>query len=116
MGLDTYAATDKDSIDLPDEIKKQFSDADIKLCGGMFSGNGNDGSFRGKVYYELIYEITLLTLYSDWIEPHWVKIMYNNFVAAYNNPTYNDKKDDISNLIKFFKVCVDNNLGLINWW
>jgi hypothetical protein len=42
--------------------------------------------------------------------------MYNNFVAAYDNPTYNDKKDDISNLIKFFKLCVDNNLGLINWW
>ncbi len=56
MGLDCYivhgndqdkAFTSKDSVLLEG----------INLCGGMFSGSGNDGSFRGKVYEPLIDEL-----------------------------------------------------------
>ena len=53
MGLDCYivhgndrdkAFTSKDA----EELK------DINLCGGMLSGSGSDGSFRGKAYEPLI--------------------------------------------------------------
>jgi hypothetical protein len=53
MGLDCYivhgndhdkAFTSKDSVLLEG----------ISLCGGLLSGNGSDGSFRGKVYEPLV--------------------------------------------------------------
>jgi hypothetical protein len=48
MGLDTYASRSPDDIELTEEDIQAFQEADITLCGGLFSGN--DGSFRGKVY------------------------------------------------------------------
>ena len=49
MGLDCYIVhgNDRDkgfTHEDDDRIK------DINLCGGMLSGSGSDGSFRGKVY------------------------------------------------------------------
>jgi len=57
MGLDCYVVhgNDRDksfTYEDDDRIK------DIQLCGGMFSGNGFDGSFRGKVYDPLIQELS----------------------------------------------------------
>ena len=31
---------------------------EVQLCGGLFSGGGSDGSFRGKVYDPLIQELS----------------------------------------------------------
>lgn len=36
-----------------------------QLVGGMFSGDGADGSFRGKVYDEFIRAVTKRTLYEE---------------------------------------------------
>ena len=47
MGLDCYIQIDDKAFDHED-IK------DVNLCGGMFSGQGNNGSFRGKVYSPLM--------------------------------------------------------------
>ena len=44
MGLDNFFSKSEAS---PQEVT--FSQ-ELKLCGGMLSGNGSDGSFRGKVY------------------------------------------------------------------
>ena len=53
MGLDCYIVHgndhDKAFTHEDDERIK-----DVSLCGGMLSGGGNDGSFRGKVYEPLI--------------------------------------------------------------
>ena len=53
MGLDCYIVhgndRDKSFTHEDDERIK-----DINLCGGMMSGHGSDGSFRGKVYEPLI--------------------------------------------------------------
>ena len=56
MGLDCYIVhgNDRDkgfTYEDDDRIK------DISLCGGMFSGNGANGSFRGKVYEPLVGEL-----------------------------------------------------------
>mgnify|MGYP006250168729 FL=1 len=56
MGLDCYIVhgNDRDkgfTHEDDDRIK------DINLCGGMLSGSGSDGSFRGKVYEPLVGEL-----------------------------------------------------------
>jgi len=56
MGLDCYIVhgndQDKAFTHEDDERLK-----DISLCGGMLSGSGSDGSFRGKVYEPLVDEL-----------------------------------------------------------
>ena len=47
MALDCYIQIDDKAFEHED-IK------DVNLCGGMFSGQGNNGSFRGKVYSPLM--------------------------------------------------------------
>ena len=47
MGLDCYIQIDDKAFEHED-IK------DVNLCGGMFRGQGNNGSFRGKVYSPLM--------------------------------------------------------------
>ena len=56
MGLDCYMVhgndRDKEFTHKDDDRIK-----DINLCGGMLSGSGSDGSFRGKVYEPLVGEL-----------------------------------------------------------
>ena len=47
MGLDCY-------IQIEDKAFEHEDIKDVNLCGGMFSGQGNNGSFRGKVYSPLM--------------------------------------------------------------
>ncbi len=56
MGLDCYIVHGNDH----DEAFTYEDDErikDINLCGGMLSGGGSDGSFRGKVYEPLMDEL-----------------------------------------------------------
>lgn len=57
MGLDCYIVHGNDR-DKAFTSKDDERIKDIQLCGGMFSGGGNDGSFRGKVYDPLIQELS----------------------------------------------------------
>lgn len=121
MGLDTYASNSPDELSLSPEDTQAFLDANIYLAGGVFSG-GNDGSFRGKIYKTLIQEITGFSLYKEWITPEMVKEMYlalqdcDPQTAIDESDTWNRTTGEILELRKFFKVCADRNLGLINWW
>ncbi|WP_322507540.1 hypothetical protein [Anaerolinea sp.] len=68
MGLDSYLFREK-TFDTSFELSHT-------LCGGMFSGNGENGSFRGKVYDHFFNAITGETLYQDAIMgPEWVREM-----------------------------------------
>jgi hypothetical protein len=82
MGLDTYAARSPGNIELTEEDIQAFQEADISLCGGLISGDGNDGSFRGKVYVMLVLEITDENLAQDWITPETVRKMYASLLAC----------------------------------
>lgn len=120
MGLDTFAAHTPDDIDLTEEDIQAFKNANISLCGGIFSGDGCGGSFRGKVYIETVFEITGESLYQEWIPPETVHKMYQSLMEF--NPDqglfvgrYDIKPVDILELRKFFKVCSERGLGLVGW-
>ena len=117
MGLDTYASRSPDDVELTDEDSQAFVDADIQLCGGMFSGEG--GSFRGKVYATLILEITDESLYQQWIPPETVRQIYlklMEFDVQRNVEVDDEELVSLPDLIKYFKVCSERGLGLIGWW
>ena len=119
MGLDTFAAHTPEDIELTKEDLQAFEQANIALCGGIFSGGGNDGSFRGKVYAELILEVTGQSLYAEWIPPETVKEMYDSL--AMGDPEdvagwgYKNTAQEVLELRKFFKVCSERGLGLVGW-
>lgn len=119
MGLDTFASHSPDEIELSDADVQAFSNADISLCGGIFSGGGNDGSFRGKVYAELILEVTGQSLYSEWIPPETVQEMYASLTECDPEEAalwgYRNTAQEILELRKFFKVCSEQGLGLVAW-
>jgi len=58
MGLDNYF---KRTVLSPDTI---IFPEDLHLCGGMFSGNGSDARFRGKVYVQFFQQNLDTNLYS----------------------------------------------------
>lgn len=57
MGLDSFLYVN--------EIGDTAFQLSGSLCGGMFSGHGSEGSFRGKVYYDAVSELTGMSLYDD---------------------------------------------------
>lgn len=121
MGLDTYASRSSDKIVLTEDDIQAFADAQITLCGGLFSGDGNDGSFRGKVYVMLVLEITDEYLAQNWIPPETVRKMYASLLAcdpkeAIRQHDVDNTADEILELRKFFKVCSERGLGLIGWY
>ena len=121
MGLDTFASRSPEDIELTEEDLQSFENAKLSLCGGIFSGDGNDGSFRGKVYAMAILEITGESLYQEWIPPETVCEMHcalASYESAMEKENYDiDVTDiEISNLCKFFKVCCERGLGLIGWY
>ena len=117
MGLDIFASRSPDDIELSDEDLQAFAGANIELCGGIFSGCGNDGSFRGKVYVMIILEITEVSLNQDWIPPETVQEMYAAFLAYYakDNENISKNRSQPNDLCKFFQVCSERGLGLVGW-
>tara|TARA_R100000808_G_C2112417_1_gene126113 strand:+ start:144 stop:515 length:372 start_codon:yes stop_codon:yes gene_type:complete len=61
MGLDNYFRYPA----APGETAPVIGKLDVALCGGLFSGNGEDGSFRGKVYYDTLKEICGVSIYNE---------------------------------------------------
>jgi len=119
MGLDTFASRSPEDIILSEEEIQAFNDAEIFLCGGLFSGDG--GSFRGKVYSFLVSEITGESLHAEWTPPETVREMYEVLAAcdpqdAVDDLGYPDHPpEDVIELLKFFKVCSERGLGLLGW-
>ena len=56
MGLDCYIVH-ANNREEPFTYKDDERLKDINLCGGMLSGGGSDGSFRGKAYEPLLDEL-----------------------------------------------------------
>jgi hypothetical protein len=119
VGIDTSASNTRDEISLTPKQVRAFEEADIELCGGMFSGDV--GSFRGKVYQIILYEVTGVNLAEEWLPPETVKNMHTaleqcdpeQVIADYGGR--NRIPSEILDLRKFFRVCAEQGLGLINW-
>jgi hypothetical protein len=121
MGLDTYASRTPGDVNLSDEDEKAFEG--IELCGGMFSGDG--GSFRGKVYSDVVAHVSGVSLYEEWIPPETVRDMAEAFDRCdpetverdmAENGVYETTASEVRNLRSFFRICADRDLGLIGWY
>jgi len=135
MGLDTFAIVGRDT--LYDAVEKNengnmviktklFKDVE-GLCGGMLSGNGNGGSFRGKVYDSFVQSVTGESLYQDDIDPDTCKMMSNKLVEYAENmekegtdkakSEYGETdRSEVDALAEFFNVCAENGYHVTGWW
>ncbi len=119
MGLDTFVDTNDE------KILNEFNNANLKLCGGLFSSNGQ-GSFRGKVYDDIVQDITGVTLYREQIGVDTLYVMRNKMVEFQNKTPKREfykylrdhfiTKREYDDLIIFFTICIRNNVGIVAWF
>jgi hypothetical protein len=122
MGLDNYPARDPEgTLSWADEAA--FRKAGIRLYGGLFSDG--EVSFRGKVYNELIEEVTGVSLYQKWIPPETVREMAaalsarspEELAQMLIGENYTEEHvREMENLQRYFQICAERGLGLIGWW
>jgi hypothetical protein len=120
MGLDTYAAPSPEG-DLREGDEQAFDEADLRLCGGMNSGSG--GSFRGKVYSDVVEHVSGVSLYEEWIPPDTVRAMAEAFdlcdpeavESEMAGGVYATSAVEVRELRRFFRICADRGLGLVAW-
>jgi hypothetical protein len=126
MGLDTFVSRSPDRPTLTAEDRATFAASGIELCGGMYS----DGltSIRGKVYAELVHQVTGISLYEHWIEPGEVTRLARaldvrsaddlarvwDTLDAPGGPGHSSH--ETAQLQQFFDICAERGLGLIGWW
>lgn len=131
MGLDSFFKMPKN----PDEEVKQynlpeFAEPYPSLCGGMFSGDGTDGSFRGKVYNPFIEELTGVSLYEEEINNETLREMVAKFEELFDSgkaldylKEFNEKsnwwelkENELFDLYRVFKAFTDVGAHLYGWW
>jgi hypothetical protein len=121
MGLDTFARRTPDG-ELTEEDSQAFGAVDAQLCGGIWSGD--DGSFRGKVYSDVVERVSDVSLYQEWIPPETVREMADAFARCDPEVVARDMEgevhattaSEIRSLGAFLRVCADRGLGLAGWW
>ena len=103
--------------------QKLFAEVPNVLCGGLFSGNGSGPSFRGKIYNEVIEEITGVSLYQEVIPTDTVKGMADalGLLMAAGVNTRKCKKmgiteEELQSLAKWFKVVAAHDGLVTGWW
>ena len=114
MGLDSFASRSPGSIALTPKDKAVFKSLDLPLCEWI-----GDGSFRGKVYILLVYEVCDTSLSQEWIPPEELGRMADAF-AACDVEAVAQKEDcrpeEVRALGLLFGVCAERGLGLIGWF
>ena len=121
MGLDSYflkKEADK-AIPLNDDPRV----AGVNLCGGMFSGNGADWSFRGKVYNDFLEQVAPgFSLYVEEQGPE----AYGRIPAAIEawlerHPNVEEfdfgvTRQEANDLKILFEAARDQGALLVGWW
>ncbi len=124
MGLDNYLTKD-DTTELPLEVLKDLEG--VNLCGGMMSGNGTDGSFRGKVYAAEVEQITGVSLYEAKIPPETLRSMAKAMILALDKvglsttveevlDTPSEHIDEVGDLVVLFAVGAKHGCTLVSWY
>lgn len=91
------------------------------VCGGLFSGHGA-GSFRGKVYNDLVENLTGQSLYQEYIPPGTIQAMAEklgktSYAQASSRMTHwRLDPEEYRNLQKMFEVYARYDAGLVGWW
>lgn len=109
MGLDNFW--------VDSEGKQASVTGDFKVCGGIFSGHG-DSSFRGKVYANVVQEITGVSLYQDKIDNSTVrsmalKLQSENVDFALG---FGFSAEEWNDFVLMFKKHAEAGHQLISWW
>jgi hypothetical protein len=115
MGLDNFWKKSKDEAGV---IEGEF-----KVCGGMFSGSGND-SFRGKVYSRFVEDVTGVSLYGDpetcETPNETVKQMADDLDATEWRDSYiqnyDIEKQEFEDLVRMFRLHADAGHYLLAWY
>jgi hypothetical protein len=115
MGLDNIWKKNKE--------ENGVIEGDFKLCGGVFSGHGND-SFRGKVYDRFVEDITGVSLYGDpetfEIPNETVNQMADDLEATVWRDSYIQNYDieeqEFKDLVRMFRLHADAGHYLIAWY
>ena len=120
MGLDTYAISTATRKPLPETL---FAHIPPVLAGGIFSGNGSDGSFRGKVYSNFIETVTGVHLYQEQIPHDQVVRMAESLQNwIHNNPDllqsqWEITETEIRALAEWFAVVAgEPDAVAAGWW
>ncbi|MFH1330139.1 MAG: hypothetical protein ABIJ48_05755 [Actinomycetota bacterium] len=126
MGLDNYASRTPDEVTLSEEDQAAFESAGIDLCGGIHSDGST--SFRGKMYWDLVLEVTGESLHREWLPPAVVQRMAAALashtpaaLAATNDGVrarageHSTFDEEMAELQRFFAICAERGLGLIAW-
>lgn len=115
MGLDTYAYSSNKAM--PAHL---FAHIPPVLVGGMFSGNGQTSSFRGKVYAPFLRSAIGLDLYQEDIPNDVVaraadqldKWLSENPEREFSNIS----REEVVALAQWFRVVADNGGTVGGWW
>lgn len=104
-------------------------DRDLNLCGGLLSGHGNDGSFRGKVYNRLIEHVTgYYSLYTEELDHESVVAIAKKLEETPYDPAwatdpavfpmeYPISEEEYKDLVDLFKAAAStDNCVLLGWW
>ena len=113
MGLDNYWMKNKEEFGVIEGI--------FKVCGGMLTDNGND-SFRGKVYYRFIEDVTEVNLYghpdTGEIPNEVVKKMADDLEATEWRDSFIESYDIIEeefrDLVRMFRLHADAGHYLVS--
>jgi hypothetical protein len=133
----TYSAPDGQLVTYTQSVATGFEGVP-SLTGGMMSGNGNNGSFRGKCYAELVEEVTGYSLYEDELPPPVVNKMASMLrQASDENPLqvtpeqalkemtaawetgHNNTIElayELNALACWFEACASQGYSVIGWW
>lgn len=122
MGLDSYFKVKNGDkfVDLAPDGRL----SDLNLCGGLVSGNGSDGSFRGKVYNAFLSTVTDggFSLYrekQDIDSYGHVPSAIQSWLEENPGADQNDfglTLQEISDLKTLFEVAFEQRAILIGWW
>ena len=113
MGLDNFWA-------MPDKSEPPAVELNPPLCGGIISG-ASSGSFRGKVYDNLIKAVTGVSLYEEEIPNEEVKRMADKLEAFDSRDGVSGERrffpgDEVRSLVKSFRYHADLGCTLCGWW
>ena len=137
MGLDSYWLEPEKNDEGEYDTMEVKTDEPIQLCGGMMSGSGS-GSFRGKVYDDIVDGITGVSLYREMTDNETVRKMADALEAAdydtyygLDKPEKSNPLDDITDvyaganqisreefadLQRMFRLYGDAGANLHGWW
>jgi len=113
------AVQQRELIKMPQSL---FVEVPNVLCGGLFSGNGAGPSFRGKVYNDIIENLTEVSLYQEEIPNETVRNMADTLglllvtgINARQCKKLGITVEEFEALAKWFLVVANNNGVVVGW-